>query len=60
MSQIYTSYCDYTEFNCFKEMTIKIFVAMPTTNSQMAQKKYMCIYVHTLYTHAHTFIYICI
>lgn len=57
MSQIYTSYCDYTEFNCFKEMTIKIFVAMPTTNSQMAQKKYMCIYVHTLYTHVHLYTY---
>lgn len=33
---------------------------MPTTDSQMVQKKNMCIYVHTLYTHAHTFIYICI
>lgn len=41
-------------------MTIKVFVAMSTTNSQMVQKKYICIYLHTLYTHAYTFIYTCI
>ena len=39
-------------------MTIKVFVAMSTTNSYMVHKNYMCIYIHTLYTHAHTFTHI--
>ena len=46
------------EFKCSQQMTIKVFVAMSTTNSYMVHKNYMCIYIHTLYTHAHTITHI--